>query len=69
MNNRHCDFMQQFRGFLIGPNRCPGCSGRGITARGTVCKACLGDGKLLTAVRGYSLKPTFPTENIKRDGK
>ena len=55
-DNRHCDFMQHFRGFLVGPNHCPGCAGCGITARGTVCKACLGDGKLSTAVRGYSTR-------------
>ena len=53
-DNRHGDFMRHFRGFLGGPNRCPGCAGHGITARNTTCKACLGDGKLSTAVRGYS---------------
>ena len=55
-DNRHGDFMQHFRGFLVGPNHCPGCAGCGITARGTVCKACLGDGKLSAAVRGYSTR-------------
>ena len=51
-DNRHSDLMQHFRGFLSGPNRCPGCAGHGITDRGTTCKACLGDGKLTSAVRG-----------------
>ena len=51
-DNRHGDLMQHFRGFLSGPNRCPGCAGHGITDRGTTCKACLGDGKLTSAVRG-----------------
>ena len=54
-DNRHSDLMQHFRGFLSGPNRCPGCAGHGITDRGTTCKACLGDGKLTSAVRGYSV--------------
>jgi len=54
-DNRHGDLMQHFRGFLSGPNRCPGCAGHGITDRGTTCKACLGDGKLTSAVRGYSV--------------
>ena len=58
-DNRHGDFMQHFRGFLSGPNRCPGCAGQGITARGTTCKACLGDGKLTTAVRGYSVTTLY----------
>ena len=53
-DNRHSDFMRHFRGFLTGPDRCPGCAGRGITARSTVCKACLGDGELSTAVRGLT---------------
>lgn len=57
-DSRHGDFMRHFRGFLVGPNYCPGCAGRGITARGTVCKACLGDGKLSTAVRGYPFGTT-----------
>ena len=52
-DNRHGDLMQHFRGFLSGPNRCPGCAGHGITDRGTTCKACLGDGKLTSAVRGH----------------
>jgi DnaJ-class molecular chaperone len=54
-DNRHSDLMQHFRGFLSGPNRCPGCAGHGITDRGTTCKACLGDGKLTSAVRGYKI--------------
>lgn len=58
-DNRHGDLMQHFRGFLSGPNRCPGCAGQGITARGTTCKACLGDGKLTTAVRGYSVTTLY----------
>ena len=62
-DNRHSDLMQHFRGFLNGPNRCPGCAGHGITDRGTTCKACLGDGKLTSAVRGYSVSaaPVRPT--------
>ena len=52
VDDRHSDLMQHFRGFLSGPNRCPGCAGRGTTDRGTTCKACLGDGKLTSAVRG-----------------
>ena len=54
-DNRHSDLMQHFRGFLNGPNRCPGCAGHGITDRGTTCKACLGDGKLTSAVRASCL--------------
>ncbi len=54
-DNRHGDLMQHFRGFLSGPNRCPGCAGGGYTGRGTTCKACLGDGKLTSAVRGSCL--------------
>lgn len=57
-DNRHGDLMQHFRGFL-GPNRCPGCAGHGITDRGTTCKACLGDGKLTSAVRGYSVTTLY----------
>ena len=57
-DNRHSDLMQHFRGF-IGPNRCPGCAGRGTTDRGTTCKACLGDGKLTSAVRGYSVTTLY----------
>ena len=33
------------------------CWARGITDRGTTCKACLGDGKLTSAVRGYPSPP------------
>lgn len=58
-DNRHGDLMQHFRGFLSGPNRCPGCAGHGITDRGTTCKACLGDGKLTSAVRGYSVTTLY----------
>lgn len=58
-DNRHSDLMQHFRGFLSGPNRCPGCAGHGITDRGTTCKACLGDGKLTSAVRGYSVTTLY----------
>ena len=59
INDRHSDLMQHFRGFLSGPNRCPGCAGHGITDRGTTCKACLGDGKLTSAVRGYSVTTLY----------
>lgn len=64
-DNRHGDLMQHFRGFLTGPNRCPGCAGHGITDRGTTCKACLGDGKLTSAVRSR-VSDTSPLTSSRR---